>query len=211
MRTKLLAALIFGALTVPTRADDIHTMLAKCAEKTADAERLACFDAIAKFSGAMKPLRDALQPKSAEAAAPAAEWQIEEKPDAIDDSPSVIAWQTTEDGGLFKPIVSARCVRGKTELLVKWQQFAIGADGETVTSRIGDDAPETKRWSASSDRQANFYPEWPGAFLRRAASASRLVFRKGAQTVEISTAGLPKVVEKLAAACKWPASATATR
>jgi hypothetical protein len=134
------------------------------------------------------------------------EWQIEEKRDPIDDSPAVYAMQVSDEGGLLKPMVSARCVRGKTELLVKWPlSFSFGSDREPVTSRIGDDPPETKRWSASTDGSANFCPDWPGKFLIRAASASRMVFRRGNQTAEFSTAGLAKAVEKIAAACKWPA------
>lgn len=199
------------------------SLLERCGAETDDAKRLACYDAIAKLYNALQPLRDALKGQKvpqAQAETEANAWSIDEKKDEIDDSPrvTIVKSEIREGAGFTQPAhLVARCVRGKTELLVAWGEslgFSLHEASRDVTLRIGEEKPETSAWSLSTDRQGSFYPGWPGNVLRRMAIAAKVALRvnrdSSAMTAVFDTSRLADALKPLAKACNWPPGSSST-
>jgi type VI secretion system protein VasI len=88
-----------------------------------------------------------------------------------------------------------------------WNDY-LGSDRIAVTTRIGDQEAETKRWSLSTDNSATFYPGNDTDFIRAMFAGDRLVaqttpYNESPVTAVFNTTGLETAITDLRKTCGW--------
>jgi len=96
----------------------------------------------------------------------------------------------------------------KVEAYINWQDF-LGSDEARVTLRFGQERPQTKGWSLSTDHVASFYPGEARAFLAKLLTVDKLVaqvtpYSESPVTAVFELNGLASVSPQLLDACPPP-------
>ncbi|SEP83351.1 Type VI secretion system VasI, EvfG, VC_A0118 [Loktanella sp. DSM 29012] len=145
------------------------------------------------------------------------DWRIQSDINPLDDTRTVTLLLTAEEGKSQSgdPVVLvARCQSNKTEVYAIWDDY-LGDDSsdayaewKRVIVRVGQGEAREERWSLSTDKEATFAPEWPGAFLKELLDEERLVlqttpYSENPITAVFGIAGLRDVLGELAQTCNW--------
>lgn len=111
-------------------------------------------------------------------------WRMDRSSNPIDDSATVVASLTADEGlSEYGKAVSfvARCKSNTTEAYLIWNTY-VGDDSRSpyeewkrVTIRIGDKPSATQNWSTSTDKEATFAPDWAGGLLKEMVGEERMV------------------------------------
>lgn len=134
--------------------------LAKCAAITSDAERLACFDALAKKLGVAAPAQ--------QTTTGVGKWTVRKDTSPIDDKTNVYVTLDAEKEisgwpqKSYLPTLFLRCKEGKTEAYIT-TGMAPGVEGSgdgcTVRLRFDKERVSPAYMSKSSDNEALFFPD----------------------------------------------------
>jgi len=180
--------------------------LADCAEVDDTLQRLACYDELASSVGLEPPevvaipAAYALQRDEAPASAgeiPATgEWGVSIDSDSDSDPTAVTlsSWAVSgasTEGYAISLMIS--CQRGRTALSVRWQDYL--GSWTDVTTRIGTERPNMRRWNLSTDGRASFYSGRTLSFIASLIEAGKVSFEvtpyvKPPVIAEFDTSGL---------------------
>ncbi len=180
--------------------------LADCAEVDDTLQRLACYDELASSVGLEPPeviaipAAYALQRDEAPASAgeiPATgEWTVSVDSDSDGDPTAVtlsswaVSGASTEGYAISLTIT---CQRGRTALSVRWQDYL--GSWTDVTTRIGTERPNMRRWNLSTDGRSSFFPGRTLSFIASLIEAGSVSFEvtpyvKPLVVAEFDTSGL---------------------
>lgn len=195
----LAAGLGLLAAVVPASGQEILRRLDACARLQDPAERLACYDAVARSLG----LSPADLPAGQDSTGG---WGVDVKQDPMDDSRVVTLYLGAEsvsppsDREVFLFI---RCRHERLEVYITWNRPL--ANGEVLV-RMGEGPSERQYWDLSTDAEASLVPGDSLAFLHRLQEVPRLAAKVNPKDSTPVTAvfrldGLSAMLGKLPAAC----------
>lgn len=155
-------------LAGPALAADAE--LAKCRATTDPAQRLVCYDDVAKQRGAAPTVSTSGGSGS---------WQVQETVSPVDDSRTVIAGLEgtpikDKFGRASKPTMILRCKENSTDAYIAFSDF-LGSDDTSVLSRWDEEKAQTSSWSISTDHHAVFFPNAIAAIKKIRTSGKLLV------------------------------------
>lgn len=193
----LLAAL--AGLPTPAKAQLQFLPLVLCRAVAADAERLACFDK------AMQALLDSSIKTPTEP--PDRKWMVRDSRSPIDDSAQYDGTLLAQQG---EGMLMLRCRERKTEAAYSAGRFLTIRANVPVIYRIDDQKPIESRWPASTDGKAAFVPN-AVQFTRSLPNGGKLFIRATTHSGDQYDStfilnDLDEVRDRIAEACKWPAS-----
>lgn len=205
IRTGLL--LLF--LATPSFADTASDLISTCASILPDAERLICFDAIAKGAEGDGP---AIAPTPAVLIG---KWQVDRTKNPVDDSETVIATLVADSGAssFGQPVILlVRCQSKTTEVFISWNDY-LATDGDfnsgykNVLTRVGTEPASTSHWATSTDQKATFAPD-PTILLRKMAVYNSFVaqttpYNESPVTAVFDTTGIRQAIAPVNEVCGW--------
>jgi len=176
----------------------LQDAVSRCGVIGAPAERLACYDSLAKV-----PARPSTIPAGVGA------WQVADEKNPLDDSRTVVLSLVATSGRSVygQPIsLVLRCKTNKAEVYVTWHSYL--GDEARVTFRVGSTESRTKTWSVSTDKTGTFYPSDNVEFMKELMAADRLVlqvtpYNQSPITAVFDLAGLPNAMKPLREDCGW--------
>lgn len=178
--------------------DDLRMGLGRCAAITADADRLKCFDQIAR-----PPMP---------AAGNAVVWEVQTETSPVDDSRVVRVVQKPLGPWTDLSIaLHLRCVEGRTTVQVARDSLlAVGRSVKVIT-RIGTQPATESQWTVGNTSQEALLTENPIGFLRSLPTSGRLFIRvEGVRDQRFDGVfrldGLAEIRRNLGEACRWPAA-----
>ena len=192
-------------LSVPAglSAQDVTAEIAQCAAIEGALQRLDCFDQLARELGVDSP-----QPASPADGVKVGSWEVSDEINPLDDTRSVRLGQIAESGqssmGSSIALV-LMCQSGETDLAINWSDY-LGSEVR-VTTRVGRQRAETKRWNLSTNSQASFYPDNAREFiLTELMNADRFIaqttpYNENPVTAVFDLTGLSQAIEPLLEAC----------
>jgi len=203
MEKKLLALLLLSAAGIAQA--DTKKDIAKCAAKSSDAERLICYDGIAKSLKVDKPAITTTETVG--------KWESVKKKSPIDDSVNVVLYLEANEkieGQLsirkFLPSLVIKCSENKTAAYINWGRY-LGIGDTRVLARIDKNKARTTRWDLSTDNKATF--------ARKAIGFSKSLFDHEKLLVQVTPysgspvmttfniSGLKENIKPLRKACNW--------
>jgi hypothetical protein len=145
-------SIVVGAcllVSVPERAgsQDLIQRLTECARIADPAQRLSCYDTLA---------RESTDADSGPGRADR-KWGVSTKVDPIDDAKTVTLYleaAVTEPPAEKAAFLFLRCRRGETNVYITWNRPL--ANGEVMV-RLGKAAAKRQYWNLSTDNEATFY------------------------------------------------------
>lgn len=181
--------------------------LATCAAEANGVKRLACFDELAKRSGAV----GAPVPVKAKGA-----WRMQESINKIDDSKTVMAQLAADTaitgwpGKTYVPKLIVRCQKNRTEVYIDngmSPTVEYGTDYSTITVRFGKDKAKKLSTEKSTDGAGLFLPN-PVSFLKEAEKHSTLLyefvpFNSNSAMTTFNLTGIDEVIKAVRSTCKW--------
>jgi type VI secretion system protein VasI len=204
MRALILVALASMWSALASAQVDIKREVAKCAAMEGDAERLECFDDLARRLGVGGPTITPLAGKG--------KWVVKEEKSPIDDSRNVYLALTAENpitdsyGQAVTPTLLLRCKENETNAIISFDVY-LGIDQTTLLVRL--DAEEAKRstWSIATNNKAIFAPNTVG-FVRELMKHDKLLvqvvpYGEGAVMTTFDLRGLTEAIKPLQVACGW--------
>ena len=178
--------------------------IAICAAKEKDAQRLICYDKIAKDLGVDGP--------KIEKVTGAGDWHVKKEISPIDDSTNVYIYVYSEDtvqSGYksLRPKLYVRCKENKTSVFLVWGEF-LGLDSTKMLTRFDDKPASTDVWSISTDHKAVFVRDSDIAFAKKIMKHSKLLAQitphsESPIMVTFNIDGLQKAIKPLRKACHW--------
>jgi hypothetical protein len=104
------------------------------------------------------------------------------------------------------PTLFIRCKENRLESFINWG-VPVGAQAIDVTTRLDDEAAQTKKWTVSSDFSATFVRGSHSAFVAQLRVHDRLVARlvplgHNETTAIFDLSGLNDVIGEVFASCK---------
>ena len=183
---------------------EIKQNIAVCADKYSDAERLICFDNIAKNLKVNEPKKEIIANKG--------KWVTTIDTSPIDDSQKVtltLEAETSIRGNYSSstPTLILRCSENKTEAYIAWDVY-LGIGTTKVLTRLDRDKARTKTWGLSTDNKATFVPGSNTTFIKSLIGHKKLLTQTtpyGASPVmtTFQLSGLNDAVKPLRKACHW--------
>lgn len=178
--------------------------IAKCAAKKSDAERLICYDALARSLGVDKPKTMNLKGKGA--------WNIRTERSPIDDSMNVylsVQSQELVRSGYYtvRPSLQVRCKENKTEIYINWDLY-LGLDSTMQLTRFDDLKASEDFWSISTSSKAVFAPGSHIDFLKKTMKHNKLLvqitpYGESPVMATFDIRGLAEAIKPLREACHW--------
>ena len=180
-------------------ASVLEDKVSHCQTIENDEGRLACFDSL-------KP--QAVETGLKESSG-VGKWNVSSETNPIDDSKTVFARLTADEGiSRWKKPVSllVRCKSDKTEFYITWHDY-LGRDAYVLT-RVGSDKPQTKKWSLSSDSKATFHPSGTIAFLKQMEKNDKFLaqvtpYNESPLTAIFDTTGMSEALKPIKETCHW--------
>lgn len=213
------ATLLFSAVsllltsgTVCAAQSDLETLrkdIAKCAAPEGAAERLACFDGLAKREGLAKPSTEVSQ-------ASGSHWHHIKQVNPVDDSLVVVivatanlpitGWPSTK----YTPKLYIRCLQNKTEVYIDAgmpPNVGFGTDTATVTLRVDKNPAKQHEAGKSTDGHSLFIPK-PIGLLKSMFGAQELFFQftpfnSSPAFTTFDVSGLEEEITELRKTCNW--------
>jgi type VI secretion system protein VasI len=178
--------------------------IAKCAAHKASAERLVCFDSLAKSIGVDKPTTTVTAGKG--------KWLVRSDKSPINDSTNVFlslnAEQAVRSGyKTVTPTLIIRCSEGKTNVYITWDLY-LGLESTTMLTRLDKEAAVSKTWAISTDNKAVFVSGSDVAFAKSLMAHQSLLaqitpYGESPVMTTFDVGGLTEAVKPLREACKW--------
>jgi type VI secretion system protein VasI len=198
-----LAVVLVAGDVEAQQAATVQSRLAACVAKVVDAERLACFDAVAKTLAPAMPLSSA-----GDSLVTAGSWEVIVTENPLDDTRIVLLWLLASSGESSTgkvPQFGIRCQAGRVSAYAAWRDY-LGSATTTVTVRVGSGAPTQQRWSNSTDKTATFAPN-AAAFVRSLREVDRLVlqvtpYNESPVTAVFDVAGLAESMKAFDPRCQ---------
>ena len=193
----LLASFVTTSIFADTTKD-----IAICANKSTDAERLICYDDLAKSLNVEKPKTTITKGKD--------KWVVSEDISPVDDSKKVTLMLDAEElirGSFnsYKPTMVLRCSENTTNAYVVMGVF-LGSDRIKVLSRLDKQKATKRNWGISTDHKAIFAPGGNIKYIKNIMKHDKLLVQMtpyGANTVmtTFDIKGLKEAVKPLRDAC----------
>jgi type VI secretion system protein VasI len=206
MRVLLTCLFPLTIISVPASAD-ITADIARCAAIESPAERLACYDALAKRLG----LEGGKKVSTSDAPG-VGKWRTSTETSPIDDSRNVYLRLDAEESipsmlGTVRPTLYIRCKENRTELYISWGVY-LGLDTTTLLTRLDSEKAKSATWHLSTDNEATFYPGSPISFIRNLLQHNTLLvqvtpYGESPVMVTFDLRGLEEAVKPLQEACNW--------
>lgn len=168
--------------------------------------RLNCYDAqAAKLDSAASTNENEAAPSTE--VVDKGKWVVETGLDPITDQATFTAALAADSGGsgYNKPTLFIRCKQKSSEVFVSWGDYL--GDNTVVTTRFGDEAPETFSWSQSTDSTATFlYSDRLRWFLEKAVIVDKLAtqitpYQSGPITAVFDLRGIANVLNDQKVLC----------
>ncbi len=201
-----MSGLLFAS---PVGAATIEEVLAYCRAKDQEADRLACYDELARAvaEGVALPAL----PNSG-----IGKWEVSQEVSPVDDSRTVYMYLAAENEvdvrgwglGATRPRLIVRCQEGETEVYIIYDSsLDLLEDYITVLTRFDKHAAQEHRWGLSTDKEAIFAPEGV-LWARTIANAQKLFVRftpSGESPVSATfhLMGSEEAMRPLREACGW--------
>jgi type VI secretion system protein VasI len=192
-------ALISGSAFAGTEEE-----IGKCAKIKGDAERLICYDELAKMLGVDKPKTTIKEAKG--------KWRVQEGKSLIDDSINVYLTLVADDSvksgyNTVTPILFVRCAENKTDVYLAWDLF-LGTDETRMLTRFDDEKAEKNTWSISTDHKAAFFRGSDVDFSKTLMKHEKLLvqitpYGENPVMATFEIRGLSDAIKPLRAACHW--------
>ncbi len=177
----------------PAGAEGIATELIECSRIEDTADRLACYDSMAR---AVAEIR----------AGDLGKWRVNVKENPLDDSRTITLY--LEAGNVNPPrekpvYLFLRCRGGEMTAYITWNRVL--ANGETMI-RLGRGEAQREYWNLSSDSEATFYPDETGVLIEDLIANELLAAQVNPRdsvpmTAVFELAGLSKAVIPLREGC----------
>jgi type VI secretion system protein VasI len=178
--------------------------IAKCSTNKASAERLVCFDTLAKAIGVDKPITETTTGKG--------KWIVSTEKSPINDSTNVVLLLSSEQEvhsgyETVSPTLVIRCNEGETNAYISWNLY-LGIDSTTMLTRLDKNPASTKTVSISTNNKAVFMPGSGISFAKQLSSHKTLLtqitpYSQNPVMATFDVNGLPDAIKPLRAACKW--------
>ncbi|MGL4290049.1 MAG: type VI secretion system-associated protein TagO [Phreatobacter sp.] len=196
----LAAATLLGIVAHAAAQDDPRAALGRCTGIAADAERLRCFDQIARPA----------QPTPGRVG----NWEVQTTTSPVDDSRIVSATQKpAEAWGEERIALNIRCFEGQTSLSVSRDSLlAVGRTAKVIV-RIDSQPATDSQWTIANTSLEAMLPENVIGFLRSLPATGRLFIRvEGVRNIRFEGTfrleGLNDIRRNVGEACRWPAPAS---
>ncbi len=210
MKQLISAVCMSCLLFAPVEAATIPEVLAHCRAKDKDAERLACYDELARAVAegvALPTLSDS----------GTGQWVVHQEISPIDDSRNVFMALEAENMvdvsglgllGLTRPTLIVRCREGETNVYINYDwSLELFEDYITVLTRFDKQPAQKNRWGLSTDDEAIFAPG--NVFWERKIAESQKLFVRitptGKSPVDatFNLKGAAEAMRPLREACGW--------
>ncbi|MBN8942195.1 MAG: hypothetical protein J0H01_22000 [Rhizobiales bacterium] len=195
----LAAATLLGLVGHAAAQDDPRAALGRCAGIAADADRLKCFDQIAR--------------PTPPAPGRVGNWEVQTATSPVDDSRIVSATQKpVEPWGEERIALNIRCFEGQTSVSVSRDSLlAVGRTAKVIV-RIDSQPATDSQWTIANTSQEALLSENAIGFLRSLPAAGRLFVRvEGVRNIRFEGTfrleGLNEIRRNVGEACRWPAAA----
>lgn len=182
---------------------DTKTDIAICAKKETDAERLICYDDLAKKLNVDKPKTTVSTGKG--------KWIVSEQASQIDDSKKVILILDAEtDVGYgyrrTTPSMILRCSENETNAYINTNYY-LGLDSISVLTRLDKNKATKSYWSISTDGKAIFAPN-NISFIKKLLEHDSLLIQltpygESPIMTTFDLRGVKEAVKPLREACHW--------
>lgn len=196
----LFSIMFFSAGTLAGEKEDIG----KCAAKKAGAERLICYDNIAKTLGVDKPQTVVTAGKG--------KWIVRTDKSPINDTTNVYLSLSSEQSvrsgyNTVTPTLLIRCAEGKTNAYITWDLY-LGLGSTSMLTRLDKATAVTKTWSISTDNKAVFVSGSDIIFAKQLMSHQTLLaqitpYSQSPVMATFDIGGLSEAIKPLREACKW--------
>ena len=196
----LFPIMFFSANTLAGEKGDIG----KCAAKKASAERLICYDNIAKTLGVDKPQTVVTAGKG--------KWIVRTDKSPINDTTNVYLSLSSEQSvhsgyDTVTPTLFIRCAGGKTNAYITWDLY-LGLESTSMLTRLDKAPAVTKTWSISTDNKAVFVSGSDVAFAKQLMAHQTLLaqitpYSQSPVMATFDIGGLSEAIKPLREACKW--------
>ncbi|WP_353223469.1 type VI secretion system-associated protein TagO [Salinisphaera sp. C84B14] len=193
----------FLALAIPAFAEPTKD-IAACAAESADAERLICYDNLAKSLGVDAPKQTVENSEG--------DWRVHTETSPIDDSTNVYLTVAATEAvpgrfGQTRPTLWVRCLRNTTEVIVSWQLY-LGLDETQMLTRLDKEKAETRTWSISTNNQSVFYRGNDIQFTKKLFQHKKLLvqitpYGENPVMTTFNIGGLEESIKPLRKACHW--------
>lgn len=194
----------FGKVKNPTNIS-IKKDIAKCANKSTDANRLICYDGLAKKLGVDKPKQIVSVGKG--------KWVVSKETSAVDDSTNVTLYLEAKEmiRGKYthekiRPVIVLRCSENTTNAYINWDTY-LGIDNIKVLTRIDKKKAIKRNWSISTGNKATFAPK-NIAFIKSLFGHSKFLaeltpYGDNPKMATFDIAGLKEAIKPLRKECGW--------
>ncbi|HYN82159.1 MAG TPA: type VI secretion system-associated protein TagO [Gemmatimonadaceae bacterium] len=196
----LFLIIFFSANTLAVEKEE----LGKCAAKKTGAERLICYDNIAKTLGVDKPQTVVTVGKG--------KWIVRTDKSPINDTTNVYLSLSSEQSvrsgyDTVTPTLIIRCAEGKTNAYITWDLY-LGLESTSMLTRLDKGPAVTKTWSISTDNKAVFVSGSDMAFAKQLMSHQTLLaqitpYSQSPVMATFDIGGLSEAIKPLREACKW--------
>lgn len=204
MALKLAILGLFLIFTATAKADQTRD-IARCAAISGSAERLSCYDGLARRLGVSEP--------QTTTARGSGNWHVRTETSPIDDSKNVTMTLRANDsfrdafGREQRPNLVVRCRENRTELLITWGEF-LGLDSHPVLERIDRNQATTETWSVSTNNMATFRRGNVTRYVSRLLEADQVLFQttphgRNPVMMTFDLAGMSEAIRPLRSACGW--------
>lgn len=200
---RVLLATLMIALTGTAKATD-REAIAKCAAHKAPAERLVCFDSLAKSIGVDKPLTTVTASKG--------KWLVQSDKSPINDSTNVFLSLDSEKAlrsgyKTVTPTLVIACSEGKTNVYINWDLY-LGLQSTTMLTRLDKEKAVTKTWIISTDNKAVFVSGSDVIFAKQLMVHQSLLaqitpYGENPVMATFEVGGLSEAIKPLRRACNW--------
>lgn len=178
--------------------------IGKCAAKRAPAERLMCFDALAKSLAVDKNVVETLKGHG--------KWSVTAEKSPINDATNVTLVVEADNKiqtGYKKshPFLVIRCSENKTEFYINWGIY-LGLESTKMLVRADKQPAITRSWTLSTDSKAAFYSGKTIEYIKQLMKHSTLLaqitpYGENPVMTTFNIQGLQETIKPLRESCKW--------
>lgn len=202
MMKKLLIVLFISMFSMHVFANEKQD-ISKCAAKKSNADRLICYDNLARSLKVKEP-DTTFQKKGA--------WRVVTEKSAIDDSLNVHV-SVESDAAVHSgyknvtPTLHIRCAENKTQVFINWDLY-LGIDQTMMLTRFDDTKANTDEWTISTNNKAVFVRGNNIAFAKKLMNHNKLLVQitphgENSVMATFNIKGLSEAIKPLREACRW--------